>query len=591
MQASLAKQGLSLRESCRSILSSPILWLLAGYGLFLVPHAAGYLKHHPDERHYTDAGLRMVQTGDYLTPLTPEGELRLKKPILSYWLVAASYKLLGVSPFSSRLPFLLVGVGVVWVTYLMATYLYDNRQTGLLAALIVSCQPAILISSPRSVPDIVLSFYLLISAFGFLRLLRERRADWWSIALAYGGVGLAVEAKGLPAALFGCFAVAVLLAYQHQKVLENWQRHLSGFLLAASLGLAWFALMYGKHGDALFAQFFGDQVSERVNGNIWGVARDVPLVFLTVACCFLPWWGALVEGIKRRISDRDRISQLLGPTAMLLGGWSVCYLMMAACVDRVNVRYQSAIVPLLAVLAAGAMANLSEQQLKKWLTRLSRVAMPLLLIVSSLVALIAYATGQMLIPALFGVIAAFAGVIVLWLYLPRLHSQHLGLATVLTLLALFPVTYPAVRCIVGQSLEERLQAEITSLPSPEGSIAFFTKPAFASRLRVVSGGLLDGYWMGNDATAIGPEGSLRNVPKDVLVLSHRNLEQVDLSGFELRQVATNGFDKLPAKEVVAALWKGELAELLNSRRQYLTVAIPSAAEQLARESQDSAARR
>lgn len=588
MQASLAEQGRSLRERCVHLASQPIVWLLAGYVLFLLPHAAGYIKHHPDERHYTDAGLRMVQTGDYLTPLTPEGELRLKKPILSYWLVAASYRVLGVSPLASRLPFLLVGAALIWLTYRMACYLYGNRQTGLLAALVVSCQPAILISSPRSVPDIVLAFCLTLSAYGFLRLLRESQADWKSVLMAYGGLGLAVEAKGLPAALFGCYALAVLVLYQQRKVLANWRRHLAGSAIAATIGLSWFALMFWKHGDVLLSQFFGDQVAERVNRDVWGIAADLPLVFLTVVCCFLPWWGAMLEGIRTRLANRDSVPQIFGSVAMLLGGWSVCYLLMAACVDRVNVRYQSAIVPLLAVLAAGVMSNLSDERLHVWLSRLARIAMPALGTVAVLVAVISLGTGQLMTVTILGLLLACAGIGLFRRHLSRLGWPQLGLASVLTLLAIVPLIYPAARGIVGQSLEEHLQAEIDALDVPKRSIGFFTKPSFASRLRVVSGGELDGSWLGNDGTALAPAGELIGLQQDLLVLSPRNLDQVDLSGFELHRVPTNGFDKLPPRRVLEALWNGELSEYLNRRRQYLTVAVPNKrTEQVARESQDA----
>ncbi len=63
----------------------------------LLPFVVGFIKHHPDERHYTDAAIQMMKSGDYLTPRTLEGELRLKKPLLPYWLVTAGYQAGGVS--------------------------------------------------------------------------------------------------------------------------------------------------------------------------------------------------------------------------------------------------------------------------------------------------------------------------------------------------------------------------------------------------------------------------------------------------------------------------------------------------------------
>ena len=54
--------------------------MLAG----LLPLTYQFVLFHPDEQHYVDAGIKMLESGDYLTPLTPEGELRLRKPIIPY---------------------------------------------------------------------------------------------------------------------------------------------------------------------------------------------------------------------------------------------------------------------------------------------------------------------------------------------------------------------------------------------------------------------------------------------------------------------------------------------------------------------------
>lgn len=60
------------------------------------------------------------------------------------WLVAQSYKLFGISEFSSRLPSLVSGVLFVLILYLVTTYFTKRRTLGLLAAaLIIVYQPFI----------------------------------------------------------------------------------------------------------------------------------------------------------------------------------------------------------------------------------------------------------------------------------------------------------------------------------------------------------------------------------------------------------------------------------------------------------------
>ncbi len=51
----------------------------------------------------------MLESGDWAVPRY-NGELRLQKPLLPYWLTATSYRLAGVSEAATRLPSVLFGL-------------------------------------------------------------------------------------------------------------------------------------------------------------------------------------------------------------------------------------------------------------------------------------------------------------------------------------------------------------------------------------------------------------------------------------------------------------------------------------------------
>ena len=74
----------------------PILFLI-----YSAPSALDYVFHYPDEKYYTDAVLQMMDNKDYFTPYSAGGSYRFLKPIVTYWLLIFSYKLFGVSVFSS----------------------------------------------------------------------------------------------------------------------------------------------------------------------------------------------------------------------------------------------------------------------------------------------------------------------------------------------------------------------------------------------------------------------------------------------------------------------------------------------------------
>ena len=47
----------------------------------------------------------------------PTDPSRFRKPIVTYWVLVASYTTMGIGMVASRLPFLLAGCIVLWVTY------------------------------------------------------------------------------------------------------------------------------------------------------------------------------------------------------------------------------------------------------------------------------------------------------------------------------------------------------------------------------------------------------------------------------------------------------------------------------------------
>src|SRR5437868_15486866 len=83
-----------------------------------------------DEGAFSEATLEMFQRGDFLSTYL-NGEPRYDKPILIYWLQAASVALFGVSELSFRLPSALCGS--MWVAL---TFAFARRRFGMQSALL-----------------------------------------------------------------------------------------------------------------------------------------------------------------------------------------------------------------------------------------------------------------------------------------------------------------------------------------------------------------------------------------------------------------------------------------------------------------------
>src|SRR3982750_2283952 len=87
--------------------AASFFWMLGAAPLFDV-----------DEGAFSEATLEMFERGDFVSPYL-NGEPRYDKPILVYWLQAASVALLGPREWAFRLPSALCAPLWAWLTFLL----------------------------------------------------------------------------------------------------------------------------------------------------------------------------------------------------------------------------------------------------------------------------------------------------------------------------------------------------------------------------------------------------------------------------------------------------------------------------------------
>ncbi len=89
-----------------------------------------------DEAFYAESALEMVESGDWLTPHY-NYEVRFQKPVLYYWLTAATYRIAGYGEAAARWWSAMAGLGLVLVTARLRPALV-RRGDGWLAGAIVA---------------------------------------------------------------------------------------------------------------------------------------------------------------------------------------------------------------------------------------------------------------------------------------------------------------------------------------------------------------------------------------------------------------------------------------------------------------------
>lgn len=249
-----------------------------------------------DEAFYAEAGREMVETGDWLTPHF-NYEYRFQKPILFYWVVAASYAAAGVTEGAARFGSALAGLGIVLITFACGRRWYDDR-VGLLAGVIVATSFGAVSAARLSLPDLPLAFFITLTTWAaFVALFdRQRKArSWWLVSAL--GAAFGFLTKGPLALLIPALVLAGPVVLE-----RGWRRvHVRHLLLAAALFLVvaapWYVAMTQVHGVAYLRGFFiGDNI-ERFATTAFNPHRSVLFYVPIVLGGMLPWSPFFALGV------------------------------------------------------------------------------------------------------------------------------------------------------------------------------------------------------------------------------------------------------------------------------------------------------
>jgi 4-amino-4-deoxy-L-arabinose transferase-like glycosyltransferase len=342
----------------------------------LLPVLPSPVKYTSDEALYTNAAIAMARGGDWLTPTEADGSVRLRKPILTYWLVAAAYKVGGIGLVSSRLPFLLCAAALVGLTYRLALLIFQRRDVAALAAAILISNSSFTSRALQSTPDILLSFLMGVSFFGFAGLIFRSDARLKYLMLAYGGAALAAETKGLVALVPVALAWGCCLARSDRRECVRRLTHGPIMALALLVAVAWFGAMAWIHGPGALNEFIQDQVVRRVGLEGWNPLWNAWDMTTDGARQFLPWVILAAATLPGGWAGARRFWRQHRHACLFLFGAYVVLLLVFSLGHAHRSRYLLPAYPLLAVGVAALLVHWLEEP--SGARRLSRAAAALL---------------------------------------------------------------------------------------------------------------------------------------------------------------------------------------------------------------------
>lgn len=253
-----------------------------------------------DEARYARATVEMIESGDYLVP-TFNGEPRLHKPPLIYWLMSIAVRIVGPTEFAFRCFSCISVAGTCLMTYFIGRRLLSERA-GLWAMAMLGFSLMMIYIGTAASTDSVLLFLTTAQMALMLRMLMEgvRLMDVLWLGLA---IGASLLEKG-PAGIWPAAVVSGIIGFgrAHRPKARALLAMCAALGIGSVMFLAWAIPANGATGGGVWQEGIGFHVVERAfrpleghGGGIWAFLFFYPVVILIG---FMPWSGLIPIAIR-----------------------------------------------------------------------------------------------------------------------------------------------------------------------------------------------------------------------------------------------------------------------------------------------------
>ena len=201
------------------------------------------LNFPTDEPRRALVALEMHLTGNYLTP-TLNGEAYLNKPPLYNWIIAASYALLGTTPFATRLPVVLSLLAFAATVFWFVRRPLGGEVAWVAALATLTSGRLLFYDSFLGLIDVTFSWVVFVNFMVIYRLGQQQRyLALFVVSYLLASVGFLM--KGLPALVFQALTLLVYFGHRGQ-----WRRL---FCWKHAVGVLTLLMVLGSYYAAYFA--------------------------------------------------------------------------------------------------------------------------------------------------------------------------------------------------------------------------------------------------------------------------------------------------------------------------------------------------
>ncbi len=439
------------------------------YGLGHLPFVG------PDEPRYAEVAREMFLRRDLITP-TLGGHPWFEKPALLYWMMIGSFAVFGVSEWAARLGPAISGLltiaSVYWIGHRVELKgLGENKNLGVLAALVAASSAGMIVFSRGASFDIVLTMSITM-ALGLFLAAEVENTDKrrWLLAGFYCFVGLSLLAKGLVGIVIP-FGV-VFAYYLMRRTLPRRQISLSliwGIPLALVVAAVWYGPVIARNGWPFIDQFIIQHHFARYVSNKYHHPQPIYFYLLVIILLTLPWTPFLAEALIGARGWQWRADDAENRFRVFALAWLVVPIVFFSFSESKLPAYILPSVPAAALLAGERLERFIREKSKgNWAMRATAATL-LMLVVGSMV--YTQRSGNVSLRCALAIAAplAFAGLVaIVW--------TRRMLALVLIVLAVPGATDLALSCAVDRFAKRESVRDLIRLADARG---YGSAPLFA----------------------------------------------------------------------------------------------------------------
>jgi|HubBroStandDraft_6_1064221.scaffolds.fasta_scaffold32010_1 4-amino-4-deoxy-L-arabinose transferase-like glycosyltransferase len=350
--------------------------LILSAGLYIGTAASPALDDDDVDAAHAMVSQEMLQRNDFVVPYM-DGVRYLIRPPMHFWMVAASYKLLGETEFATRLPLGLAMVGMVLLTFEFGRRFF-GRRAGLYGALAVATSLGMFIFTRIMIPEAIYAlafegiFYLFLRAW--TGSLDPRIGYWGASALC----AIAVLTRALIGVLFPVAAIVVFIT-----ITRGWHRWRELRLFSSSaiflaIAAPWHILAGLRSPGFFWAYFINEHINRALGTRIPHDYGAVPLwLWWSEHLVWLFPWSLFFPLALRKISFTGRTSdEPLAPSEqarLLLFAWAGVILAFFTLESGSRMEYYSfGAWPAISLLLGLGIAR-AEQSDQAWLKPVHRI--------------------------------------------------------------------------------------------------------------------------------------------------------------------------------------------------------------------------